>query len=110
MRIQGKGDGVLRSRMTALAWVSLRRATNFDEDTKVISPDCALSIAATPVMMGSSPSDSNRQSGRAATNSAASSESLKEIVCVMDLMSYQEYAITIILNCAKTRGLAMNQT
>jgi len=25
-------------------------------------------------------------------------------------MSYQEYAITIILNCAKTRGLAMNQT
>jgi hypothetical protein len=25
-------------------------------------------------------------------------------------MSYQEYAITIILNCAKTRGLALNQT
>jgi hypothetical protein len=30
---------------------------------------------------------------------------LKEIVCVMDLMSYQECAITIILNCAKTRSV-----
>ena len=83
VRIQGNVDGVFRSRMTALAAVSLRWATNLEEETKVISPDSALSIAATPVIMGSSPLDSNWQSVNEATSSAASSESLKEVLALI---------------------------